>query len=69
MNPLPFLSHRLFVAALSEEPGPRSKPDRKKPVVPLPETARAISLEPVDCARPLPAFPAPTLPPPATLNP
>jgi hypothetical protein len=62
MNSLPLLSHRLFVAAISDGNGPRSRRDRPKPVVNLTESPTTIPLEPADCAPALPTFAPRTLP-------
>jgi hypothetical protein len=53
MNSLPFPSHRLFVAAVSDDDGRRTKHPRTTRAVPLTEAARVIPLEYADCAPPL----------------
>jgi hypothetical protein len=62
MNSLPFPSHRLFVAALSDEDGLRTKPTRETRVINLTDGVRVIPLENADCApllRPVAAQPFP----------
>jgi hypothetical protein len=52
MNPLLFPSHHLFVAAVSDDDGRRTKHARNTRAVRSTEAVRVIPLEYADCAPP-----------------
>jgi hypothetical protein len=51
MSSLPFISHRLYVAAVKEESGTRPKRSRNQAVIDLPETTSRIAEEEIDGER------------------
>lgn len=62
MKSLPFLSHRLFVAAVGDENVLPAKRARKKTGASRVEAARVIPLEHTNCDLPLRTVAAQTLP-------
>jgi hypothetical protein len=67
MNPLPLISHRLFVAALNEEGGPQAGRKPRPTAAPDRDAARTL-LPPPEAELPSPGKPAAPWPPPAGLS-
>ena len=53
MSSLPFISHRLYVAAVKEESGTRPKRSRNQAVIDLPETTSLVVEERINGERPM----------------